>query len=175
MFPSQRGTESAGVWLFEPFEHSRVEHARDSRLPRRQPSLPHSWNLCRRYARNSLGIRNVVHFPSSPADAEGVGASDSSSALPRDRQRVGGTDRRRHHRVYRYHKSRSLQRAHPQQSVHTITGTIFMFQLYAFICLVVLGLFFAVNRFFKVEGIKYRPGAFEDDGITALGKGASEI
>lgn len=48
-----------------------------------------------------------------------------------------------------------------------------MFQLYSFICLVVLGLFFAVNRFFKVEGIKYRPGAFEDDGMAALGKRGS--
>jgi hypothetical protein len=49
-------------------------------------------------------------------------------------------------------------------------GTVLMFQIYALICLLVLGGYFGINRLFKADGIKYRQGAFEDeDGSAAPG------
>lgn len=49
-------------------------------------------------------------------------------------------------------------------------GTQIMFRIYGFICLLVLVLFYAVNRILKVEGFKYQANDFDEDAPHALGK-----
>ncbi|KRY91619.1 Major facilitator superfamily domain-containing protein 6 [Trichinella pseudospiralis] len=48
----------------------------------------------------------------------------------------------------------------------TYTGTQLMFRAYGFSCLVILGIFYAVNRFMSGEGIKYHSEAFLDEQHT---------
>ncbi|KRY38436.1 Major facilitator superfamily domain-containing protein 6 [Trichinella spiralis] len=48
----------------------------------------------------------------------------------------------------------------------TYTGTQLMFRAYGFSCLVILGIFYAVNRFMSGDGIKYHSEAFLDEQHT---------
>ncbi|OUC50068.1 hypothetical protein D917_04797 [Trichinella nativa] len=48
----------------------------------------------------------------------------------------------------------------------TYTGTQLMFRAYGFSCLVILGIFYAINRFMSGDGIKYHSEAFLDEQHT---------
>ncbi|KRX27275.1 Major facilitator superfamily domain-containing protein 6 [Trichinella nelsoni] len=48
----------------------------------------------------------------------------------------------------------------------TYTGTQLMFRAYGFSCLVILGIFYAVNRFMSGDGIKYHSEAYLDEQHT---------
>ncbi|OUC50072.1 hypothetical protein D917_04796 [Trichinella nativa] len=45
-------------------------------------------------------------------------------------------------------------------------GTQLMFRAYGFSCLVILGIFYAINRFMSGDGIKYHSEAFLDEQHT---------